>query len=162
MAKVPFTLTAAVMLAVFLCLGNAKILAQCTICVSAVDQTCSGSHADCETSTGGCSSSSVFQVSCNGSYDLGAKIYSCTNACDCNSCVMVLKEASGSVQGSIRSFCENQLCSQTTTVYLETGIDYRLYVCKRPCSSDPGIDCEDCDEDCKALGWVSGAVTSCP
>ena len=163
MREAPSTLTAMVILAVFLCLGPVKIFAQCSLCVSAVDLTCSGTFADCGTSTAGCAQSAVFQVSCNGDYKLGADSYYCTNACNCETCVLVVKVSSGYIVGSTNTNCANQSCIGSVLVYLETGYDYRLYVCKRPCSSDFGIDCDDCDTACKARGWVASMPSpGCP
>lgn len=161
MSKVLSNLTAAVMLAVFLCLGNVQIFAQCTICVSGLDYDCSGTFGGCSGVSAGCSQSSVFQVPCNGYYTLYAALISCDVACTCNSCVWIEKVATGSVPGNVNSNCENQECDNWTTVYLEAGTDLRLYVCKRPCSEP--TDCEDCDESCKAQGWlVSVPGPTCP
>lgn len=160
MRKAPSTFTAAVMLAVFLCFGNAQIFAQCTICVSAVDQTCSGDFEDCGSSLAGCTQSSVFQVGCNGYYTLSARVYSCINSCNCNSCVIVEKVGSSSLVDSVSSNCSNQFCDGQKSVYLYSAYSYRLHVCKRPC--DEGLDCEDCDSNCKAEGTLSYGVLSCP
>ncbi len=158
MVKAPSTTTAAIMLAVFLCLGSAKSFAQC---VSGVDYDCSGSYSDCGHVTTGCTQSSVFQVNFSGTFTMGARIVNCTNACDCSSCVFVEKVASGSIIDSVESGCSVQICSNTMTLWLDTGYDYRLYVCKRPC--DDEHDYSDCDEACKAEGWlVSNPGPNCP
>lgn len=160
MRTAPSTLTATVMLAVFLCLGNGKIFAQCTLCVSASDAACSGDFDDCGSSTTGCVSTTIFQVPCNGNYSLGAKNVNCIT-CNCNACVLLEKVASGSIIGSTRSYCDNDQCIGTVSVSLEAGYDYRLWVCKRPC--DEENTCEDCDTDCVAKGWlVSVPGPSCP
>lgn len=160
MKKAPSTLAAAIMLAVFLFLGNGNVLAQCSLCVSAVDYDCSGTFEECGTSTAGCSQSTIFQVACSGNYTLIAKIEGCTNACNCNSCVLIEKVDSGTILRWLDSGCSGQHCSASVQVELAAGYDYRLYVCKRPC--DEGLDCDDCDQQCKARGLIKYGVVSCP
>lgn len=161
MSKAPSTLTAAVMLAVFLCLGGAKIFAQCTLCIDGgTDQTCSGSYDDCGSDYANCTSSGAFTVPCDGSYTLSAVMDCNGEGCHCSSCVHVVKETTGVIVGWTDSDCNQSQCQASVTVSLLINTTYRLYVCKRPC--DGLSTCEECDTDCKAKGWLHREVLSCP
>jgi hypothetical protein len=165
MRKASFSLAAALTLAVFLCLGTSQLFAQCPLCIVAQDNVCSGVYNDCAAnSTAGCVSSAVFQVGCGGTYDIGAKVTNCSGACNCSACVYIEKVISGTIVKYIESGCPGDWCSDNSTVGLDAGFDYRLWVCKRPCSNEEGEnDCDDCDSNCEAIGWVRGAYSGqCP
>jgi len=159
MKKAPSILAAA-LLAAFLCLGSSGSYAQCNICVSAYDATCSGTYADCQTNLAGCGSSNTFTVPCTGSYDFGAKIV-CSGACNCSACVIVAVNATTYIVGQTESGCPVQSCNNLTSISLVAGVTYRLYVCKRPCDGDE-INCNNCPGDCRAWGWINHNVANCP
>lgn len=159
MRKAPSTLAATTILAVFLCLGT-NAIAQCTMCVSATDQSCSGTWDDCDSDVTGCSST-TFTAPCTGQYTLRAWVGGCNDCMTCSACVWVVKANSGTVMGFVESGCPAEDCdSQITNVSLENGASYRLIVCKRAC--DVGDDCNDCDSECRANGAASISVLSCP
>lgn len=156
MSKAPSTLTAAVMLAVFLCLGLTHACDQ-KICLE--DPTCSGEWVECGTPNGNCASY-AFNAACTGEYNLHVEVSSCQSGChDCEVCAMVTKVPSGIVVGYCSSVCSNQDCNDDCKVNLVQGEAYFLWVCKMPCD---GTDCEDCTSTgCKAFGCLCIAHTSC-
>lgn len=148
--------------AAVLFLQGANGIAQCTICVSATDQTCEGEYEDCDHSISDCAVSTVFQVPCTGTYELGAKVASCSDVCNCSACVLLEKVISGTLIYFAESDCLVKHCAGSISIGLEAGYDYRLHVCKRPCDFESS--CADCDSLCKAVGWLTHqpSTTACP
>ena len=159
MSKAPFILTAAVMLAVFLCLGNANVFAQCAEKICLEDPTCSGPSDDaCDTPNGNCASQ-AFTAQCTGTYQLKALLLCQFNCHLCEVCVMVEEVSTHKILATCSSVCSNQICNQNCSVDLVQGEAYFLWVCKTPCQ---GSTCEDCtNTDCNAYGCLCYAITNC-
>jgi hypothetical protein len=152
MRNAPFTLSAMLMLAVFLCLGVSEANAQGSswkYCLE--DPTCSGAWQDCETPDGNCASY-AFTATTTGTYTLAAMIL-CDHDChDCEVCVMVQKVPSGAIVGSCKTYCGVQECQWTCSVSLDEDQAYFLYVCKTPCDNST---CEECmATECKGYGCL--------
>lgn len=160
MRKAPSNLTAAVLLAVFLCFGNAYA---CTDCVCASDNTCS--NVACGANLTANCTRLEFEPECDASYTFYVETNCMGDNCGgCQACASVRKIVGGSE--IIQATCETNNCNvsdcdQTCTVNLSPGATYVLYVCKIPCPGG-GDECEHCKEDCSAIACVSYGVTSMP
>lgn len=160
MMKAPSILTAAVMLAVFLCYGNSYA---CADCVCARDNTCS--NVACGTNPTANCTRVEFEPVCNGTYTFYVETNCSGENCGgCQACASVWKIVSG--VETLAATCETNgcnvnVCTQSCSVSLSPGSTYVLYVCKVPCAG-PAEDCEDCKVNCEAVGCVSYGVTSQP
>ena len=160
MKKAPSTYSAMVILAVFLCLFETTH-AQCSFCIDAHDANCSGSYFNCVTgSTTGCVSTATFSPPCTGQYKLAADVVNCADCTQCLSCALIVEQIGQQVVASVHSRCTEDICSNSVSVNLNSGLSYKLYVCLRPC------DNRECGTDCKsgrtARGWIENNVTACP
>ncbi len=166
MKRAPFTVAAALCLAVFLCpgIGQADLTqADCSDCICITDATCSDDG--CTTFLTSNCSRREFTPACTGIYDLYAAVVSCGDVCGkCFSCVNIFQ-----LDGTTETFlanchthvCASDICETSCTVELNASTIYVLYVCKLYC---PGYanDCEDCDESCEAIGCISYGHTNLP
>jgi hypothetical protein len=160
MRNAPFTLSAMLMLAVFLCLGVSEANAQCSFKYCLEDATCNGTwQSPCATPNGDCASY-AFTAPCSGTYELTAQSVCQYNCHDCEVCVTVVKVPTGVVVGSCNTVCSDQDCSTSCSVSLQQGVGYFLYVCKTPCDFD---GCETCTgTHCRAFGCLCyGVGTPC-
>lgn len=152
MRNAPFSLSATLMLAVFLCLGNTMHGQNCSWTYCLEDPTCSDSwQSPCAAAYGNCASY-AFNAPCTGTYTLVASSR-CDHDChDCEVCMSIVKVPGGIVMASCQSFCAVQDCSDTCSVTLQKGQPYFLYVCKTPCDDST---CEECSSTgCRALGCI--------
>ncbi|NUO20414.1 hypothetical protein HUU59_13290 [bacterium] len=168
MRNAPFTLTAAVMLAVFLCFGNENVWA-CSECICFNDNTCT--NEECGVTPNANCTRYVFTPSCSGNYSFKTST-TCTggsNCFDCQSCANIFK-ISGGIEYSISNGnchtneCDINNCTKDCSatgnfVALSSGVSYAVYVCKIPCPDGP--DCDDCGADCKAWACFSYGIANC-
>lgn len=154
MERAPFGLTATIVLAVFLFVGNANLAWACDQKICLEDATCSGDwDDDCPLSSGGSNcASQAFTAACTGMYMLHAFV-NCAYGCDaCEVCAVVTKASTGAVVGSCGSECSGEVCDKTCgTIPLVANEGYILYVCRTPCSDG---DCEDCQSSCRTFGCL--------
>lgn len=156
MRTAPSTRTAIMLLAVFLCFGNAAFACSQKICVE--DPTCYGSWENCTTASGECASS-AFTAACNGTYSLSAQVVCASGCHDCEACVIIDKVPSGTILATCRTICTNQDCNETCSVFLEAGVNYRMWVCKSPCDD---TNCQECPSRCSAWGCLCVSPTPSP
>lgn len=153
MSKAHSLVTATMMLAVFLCLGNAEVQAgNCSFCICGSSSDCTESD-DC-LSTTGCSIT-PFTVPCDGFYQFEAKVI-CqdeSDRCnDCLACANIYRSDGAYVANEHNTGCDGGSCSHRGTVHLKANQSYNLYVCLAVCN--PNQSCEACGESCKACGCI--------
>ncbi len=166
MSKAPSTLTAAVMLAVFLCFGSCKMAQASSECICFSDIGCSTQ--ECEAGPNASCTRHVFTPAVTGSYTISAHTRCETSDCDhCRSCVHIYKIDGANEISLVNGNCHSvnciggscdYSCATGGLVSLTASGSYAVYVCKRVCPNHPdNPDCEDCPDDCKAWGcfWIN-------
>lgn len=165
MKKVPFSLTAIAMLAVFLFLGFAEQVPACTECICFEDNTCSNQGCT-ENLTANCTRTE-FSPECDGDYTFKTFTECVTlDECDeCQSCATLYKLV-GATE-TLVAHCHTSGCNgillpceyECDEVNLGSDNTYVMYVCKVPCPGGP--TCEDCGANCTAYACLSYGVLTC-
>lgn len=154
---------AAVLLAVFLCLGITSKIWACSECLCFVDDTCT--NEECGVIPDGDCSRTVFSPVCSGNYAFSTMtICNGSSKChDCESCANLF-ELNGTTETFVAN-CHTSHCGQQDcefvcpTVALIQNKSYVMYVCKIPCV---GSTCTQCADDCKAYACLGYGLSSSP
>lgn len=165
MRNAPFTLTAAVMLAVFLCFGNARVWA-CSECVCFSDATCSANNNCGPGFTENCARTE-FTVDCDATYTLITKV-TCTGGGSCTKCMAcaTLFYIENGTEVALTDWhnngCNNGHCtSDSVYVGMSVSKTYVMYVCKVPCPDGGSVCGQNCVESCTAHACLSYGVVNC-
>lgn len=168
MRNAPFTMSAMLTLAVFLCLRICSTATACSECICFSDNTCS--NVGCtENLTANCTRT-VFTPACTGDYLFNTETI-CTGesgVCEkCQSCASIYKVVGG--QEYWHGHCHTANCGGANpacnfscgTISLIASDSYAVYVCKVPCPWW-GSDCESCPNTCSAYACLSIGISAGP
>lgn len=165
MRKAPVFLAAMTSLAVLLCLVlNTTQVSACSECFCISDNSCTSG--ECSVSLTTNCTRREFTAACSGDYTLYTET-SCTggeNCFKCQSCANLFKLSSGIevwIANGHTNTCDHGVCTSSTTIHLNEGDTYVLYVCKIPCPDGSSVCGDNCTASSTAYACLSYGVLTC-